>query len=378
VHPDEGGVLIDASNLRSGGAVQVAASFLDELDALRSDSDAVARFPWIVNNIEIRLSDAVRSNMSSATVNLPAEDRTWHDRRSWTTPHRRFDVSFQVFGPEYSRRRARVRIVGFADGVSLFALPAQIRHRSRTQEVRWTARAAVSKFLFRAADVVIVEAAHVRETLITKWGISRAKILIVPNVVNQVFRNDSDWSYVSLPPGSPYPKICYVTRAYAHKNIDFLGEVGLVLTRLFGIEVRFLLTLDQEEWASRSETLKRYALNLGPLVIAQVPSVYKQSTIAIFPSLLESLSVSPLEALACGCALAASDRAFVRDVIGEGAALYFDPHEPEEAASQLARLLGSRELRERLIRNGRNIAHKWPTARDRAWSYLEIIDSALR
>ena len=55
-------VLIDMSNLRSGGAVQVAASFLDELADLTLDHGLRQAYPWLAAGIDICASSAVQAN----------------------------------------------------------------------------------------------------------------------------------------------------------------------------------------------------------------------------------------------------------------------------------------------------------------------------
>jgi glycosyltransferase involved in cell wall biosynthesis len=75
-------------------------------------------------------------------------------------------------------------------------------------------------------------------------------------------------------------------------------------------------------------------VNLGRLTPAEMHALYRLSDVAVFPSLAESFSNAYLDALAAGCAIAASNLDFARVVFGD-AALYFDPRD----ATALARLL---------------------------------------
>lgn len=77
-------------------------------------------------------------------------------------------------------------------------------------------------------------------------------------------------------------------------------------------------------------------VNFGRLTPAEMHILYRLSDVAAFPSLAESFSNAYLDALAAGCAVAASDLDFARVVFGD-AALYFDPRD----APALARLLAT-------------------------------------
>jgi glycosyltransferase involved in cell wall biosynthesis len=67
---------------------------------------------------------------------------------------------------------------------------------------------------------------------------------------------------------------------------------------------------------------------------AEIAALYANATAHVFPSLYEGFGIPPLEAMASGCPVIASDIPVVREVCG-GAASYFDPHD----ASALTALL---------------------------------------
>ena len=118
-------VLIDMSNLRGGGGVQVAASFLDETSWALQDPEVIGCHPWIAS-ATIVCDTLVAASVGPAARGLENlvidEPRPWSWRRWRPTPHRHA-VSFQLFGPEYASRRAPRRIVGYADGRSVFGPP---------------------------------------------------------------------------------------------------------------------------------------------------------------------------------------------------------------------------------------------------------------
>lgn len=64
---------------------------------------------------------------------------------------------------------------------------------------------------------------------------------------------------------------------------------------------------------------------------AEVAALYKHAAAHIFPSLYEGFGIPPLEAMASGCRVIASDIAVTREVCGD-AASYFPPHDAEALA----------------------------------------------
>ena len=142
------------------------------------------------------------------------------------------------------------------------------------------------------------------------------------------------------------------------------------------MKVQFWVTLTGSEWSARSSKFREYAHNVGLLTSSECPSFYLELDAAVFPSLLEASSSMPLEALQMRVPLFASDRAFVRSVVGN-AARYFDPESPESAAEVIAATFSSPGQLEGMRRRGDAVISGWPTARDRALRYLEVIEESM-
>lgn len=367
-------VLVDLSNLVVGGGVQVGASFLDELGRLADDPEARARWPWLCD-VVVEASDVVVANATSTQPGLVVRVV---DGRPAARLRRRpgrpdFDVCFTVFGPDYGPRRARTRIVGFADVTSLFPELAVIR--GRRARLRHLVRARVSRRLFRSANLIVAESSFVTLALNERWGIPAPRLRVVPNVLNRVFHEESRQValHVDFPEG---PVFAFPTRPYPHKNLAVLGAASRVLRDQLDRSVRFALTLTDDEWQRLDPATRAVSYNVGPLVVGQMPALYAACAGVVFPSLNECFSVTPLEAMMAGRPLLASDRPFVREVAGE-AAWYFEPTDPSSLARVLAEVLHDADGRGHRVDVGKRIAVGWPTAADRAAAYLAIIDEAL-
>lgn len=99
-------------------------------------------------------------------------------------------------------------------------------------------------------------------------------------------------------------------------------------------------------------------LNLEDLVVmpgfvpdADLAGIYNLADVYCQPSFYEGFGLPVLEAMACGTPVAASrTQALVE--IAEGAACFFNPHNPSDIASVLADILNKPVLREELSKSG--------------------------
>jgi glycosyltransferase involved in cell wall biosynthesis len=87
--------------------------------------------------------------------------------------------------------------------------------------------------------------------------------------------------------------------------------------------------------------------SLGFVSNEDLPNLYRAASIFVYPSLYEGFGLPPIEAMACGCPVVASDRGSLAEVIGD-AALVVDPEDVSDMKSKLARVAAEPDLRARL------------------------------
>lgn len=112
-------------------------------------------------------------------------------------------------------------------------------------------------------------------------------------------------------------------------------------------------------------------LRLGAVDDAELKALYGAAQGLVIPSLYEGWGLPPLEAMACGCPVAASDAAALPEACGD-AALLFDARDPQAIAQALGRLLDDAPLREALRTRGqrRAAALRWDDAAARLVALL--------
>jgi glycosyltransferase involved in cell wall biosynthesis len=101
----------------------------------------------------------------------------------------------------------------------------------------------------------------------------------------------------------------------------------------------------------RTRRLEERVFRPGGIREADLPALYSLAEVFVFPSLAEGFGLPPLEAMACGTPVLASDAASISEVVGD-AALRFPARDAGHLAAQLRLLLSNGALRADLSRRG--------------------------
>jgi glycosyltransferase involved in cell wall biosynthesis len=112
-------------------------------------------------------------------------------------------------------------------------------------------------------------------------------------------------------------------------------------------------------FAGRAHVDPAGVVRAGELGDAALKALYAHAVALVFPSLYEGFGLPPLEAMACGCPVAAARAASLPEVCAD-AALYFDPNDVDGIAAALRQLCSDAGLRERLRAAGARLAAAYP------------------
>lgn len=89
----------------------------------------------------------------------------------------------------------------------------------------------------------------------------------------------------------------------------------------------------------------------GYVVNTDLPAIYSQCDIFLYPSLRESFGIPMLEAMACGAPVITSNTSSMPEIAGD-AALIIDPFKPEEITAAMVELMSNSGLRKELVEKG--------------------------
>lgn len=285
-------------------------------------------------------------------------------------------VLYQSFTPPLSRAG---RVVVIHD--LIYLKRPELFTRKELLYFSWIPR------LLPLAEVVATVSEHVRqEVLDILPGRDPATVCVIPNGVDEAFFLDNLARSRAVAEarqvlGLDGPYIVAVGRINPRKNLGRLVRAFLSA----GLSDYTLVLAGprdgprDDDLADALESAGHRVRLLGYVPDATLPGLYAGADAACYVSLDEGFGVPPLEAMATGTPVVASDIPVIREVLGD-AALVVDPLEVEEIAHALVSIVGDSALRARLSARGleRASAHRWAEAAGRAASALELAAAARR
>lgn len=327
--------IIYASNIRTGGAIGGAANLLDTLPDFYETTHMRWAREWYVYvsdeiAIEMRRLDDLRDLGVSVVQRTDAADlRTLQRRRNaWA------DVRLVLRGPDYVGRMAKREILGFADRSILTPVP---QHQPAARRIRASARNAVKRALLPRYDAFLTQTMNMAEELSAR--VPGKRVWVFPNSPADIFRAPDVMPRIERTPaldnGRRIIRLFYPARGYPHKNHQIIPRVVEVLRSTYNMELEVACTLRSDELISLGLHNAPGIIPVGALSRAECYDQYCNSNGVFFPSLNETSSVTPLEGMALGLPVFASDLDFITEISGN-APYYFNPRNPASAAAVIS------------------------------------------
>jgi len=167
--------------------------------------------------------------------------------------------------------------------------------------------------------------------------------------------------------------IMYVGRPLPHKNLDRLIDAFAELKTQHP-SLQLVLAGKKDELFSQIEArVKQRGIKdvvfTGFVSEGGLRWLYEHTSAYVFPSLSEGFGLPGLEALVHGAPVVSSNATCLPEIYGE-AAHYFDPLSVSDMASKINDVLSSKDLRQKLIKNGHAQAAKysWDKTAKQTWA----------
>lgn len=347
-------IIINTANLQKGGALQVAASFVDEASRVPSVNFVVilgkASSDTIIPEHYIHFTHLKFYKVNLLPTQSPLHYIQFGRALSRIEKEVNPDAVITIFGPCYWKPQAR-HIMGFANGYLLYDDTYFFKIWSGWRSWKFNLKKKFHQYLLkREADLLWTETEDSRKRLAKFVDMPLQRIVVASNNCSNFFRSESKEVFRDLPK-SKATRLLYVSSYYPHKGFELIPPVLEILKKR-AIDVEIILTIRNDDYQRIFGGLDN-VINLGPVNPKYCPDLYRQSNIIFAPTLLETFTAVYPEAMYSQIPIVTTDLPFARDICRD-AALYFDPASPADAADKIQQLIEDENLRNRLIHNGLN------------------------
>ncbi len=165
----------------------------------------------------------------------------------------------------------------------------------------------------------------------------------------------------------PRKNLLSLLKAYQLLSDEIKEQYPLILVGFKGWENREIMQEIEKE--------RKHIHYLGYLSNEELAQVYNLATLFVYPTLYEGFGIPPLEAMACGTAVLASNTASIPEVCGNAVA-YINPYDSQDIAKKIRDLLTNPDMRNTLIQKGllRTKQFTWANA---AREHIKVFEKVL-
>lgn len=363
-------IIINASNLRVGGAIQVALSVFNELHAFQQHDFYLFLSPAFNDLIGDKLLK--HDNVKCFKVNYPSRFTLSGRVNELDILEKQLNVDcvFSIFGPNYWKPKAP-HLVGFAQGYYLYSELPFFKMLNFTSRIKLLLLSKYHRFILRNhADNYVVETDDVKLRLEQYLNISQDRTFVATNTYSGYFVNPEIQTHLRRT--KPF-KLLTVAYPYQHKNLTVFKDVSDILN---GKEITcvFHITVPDSYYETNFIGYESTIINLGSVKNEDCPNLYSYCDAMILPSLVECFSASYPESMKMKRPILTSDYSFAKSVCGD-AALYFNALDPDDIANKVKTLLNDAQLYDKLVTSGTQRLDCFLSPRERCNKYINLLSN---
>lgn len=199
------------------------------------------------------------------------------------------------------------------------------------------------------ADMIVTVSEFSKSEIIDVYDIAPSGVQVVPNGVDELFRSDTPGSSMDLP--NEY--ILYVGAMNPRKNPSGVLEAFRALKTETTLPHQLVIIGPDNNRLFEDFEIQNSDEVVTPGYVSkdELKYAYENASLFVFPSLYEGFGLPPLEAMACGTPVVASNTGALPEVLGD-AAYYINPENPREIADGMRQVLTDNGLGAELVEEG--------------------------
>ena len=357
--------LINASNLKNGGGLQVAQSICEQLNQYKNHHFIVVLSTYI-NDEHITACENLEVFKYSIPQNLKSVLFGRDAFLDGLVTKKHVDAVLTVFGPSLWRPRVP-HLCGFARAQLLKDVNPNVKHNLKEKLVYkvwlWGFR--------KSSNIFYTENPYISDML--PQLIKGAKVYSVSNYYNQVFDHTEQWSREIKLPQFQGTTMITISSTAAHKNLGIMIPIAEYLEKERpGFDFRFVLTCSYAPFPL-SDKLKKHFLFVGKVDVSECPNLYEQADIMFMPTLMECFTATYPEAMRMEVPIVTTDLEFARGLCGD-AACYYSAVDAEAAAEAIYKVAMDEAYRLQLTSNGKKQLKKFDNYEQRTEKLVGILE----
>jgi len=205
----------------------------------------------------------------------------------------------------------------------------------------------------KRADAIITVSHAARESIMEHLKLKDDRLFVTHEAPNPFFQQIKDEQRIeSMRRKYDLPSnfILAIGSADPRKNINRLVHAYALLSKELQDKYHLVIVWTHSFLADElSDQIEKLHLTNNIHFLKSVPNddlvvLYGAASLFAFPSLYEGFGLPPLEAMACGAPVIASDNSSIPEIVGD-AALLFNPENAEDISSVMKRVLMNDSLR---------------------------------
>jgi len=239
------------------------------------------------------------------------------------------------------------------------------------------------KFALMRANYIITVSHFTKTEIVKYFHINPSKITVIHNGIDSHYspRRKSELLKILALYKVPNKYLLYVGNIKPHKNIVKLIIAYYNAKRIDNSIPKLIICGEHDKHFDILSELGRSGILtkdffseniilLGFVKYEDLPCLYSGAELFLYPSLYEGFGIPPLEAMACGTPVIASNTSSIPEILGENA-LLVNPHNQDDITDAIIRLWQNPSLQKELTLKGLVHANhfKW---NESAYKHIEL------
>jgi glycosyltransferase involved in cell wall biosynthesis len=266
--------------------------------------------------------------------------------------------------------------------VTIFDIQQEYFPENFTKKVL-RARRRLTEITVKKANLLLTISEFSKKTIIENFAFDSGRIKVTWLDSDETFyaKPDEDLKKSNaLKYHLPEEYLLFPANTWPHKNHLRLLEAYYKLKKEKRLNAKLLLTGAEQDTHSKLERfIKKHGLSddvfyLGYVDQNEMPYIFANASMLIFPSLFEGFGIPLVEAMRIGIPIACSNTGSLPEVGGD-AVLYFDPYSADDIAEKIYSLYSDQELQNKLVTAGfeRTALFSWDNCTEQTLTYIRLL-----